>query len=55
MGWDKEKTILWFRTVNPLLGNLTPDDMILRGRAKKLEKFIDSCVREDEPIGFKNG
>ena len=43
-GWSFEKPLLWFGTKNPLLGNMTPDDMILTGRHKKLEKFIDNCV-----------
>lgn len=44
--WNFEKTLLWFRTKNPLLGNMTPDDMILSARHRKLEKFIDNCLKE---------
>jgi hypothetical protein len=29
------KTALWFKTVNPLLGNITPRDMIRYGRVRE--------------------
>src|ERR1700683_4945992 len=34
---DEHKTILWFKTPNPLLGNITPRDMIRVGRSRKLQ------------------
>lgn len=37
---DIAKTSLWFRTPNPLLGEVTPRDMIRMGRYEKLKKFI---------------
>src|SRR5258706_9776989 len=37
---DLDKTILWFRVPNPLLGGISPKDMIKVGRFKKLLKFI---------------
>jgi hypothetical protein len=37
---DPEKTALWFRTINPLLGNVSPRDMLRFGRYKKLMQFI---------------
>lgn len=37
---DLEKAELWFNTKNPLLGNLSPIDMIRFGRYEKLQKFI---------------
>jgi len=37
---DEQKTILWFHTRNPLLGDITPRDMIRIGRFNKLRKFI---------------
>lgn len=37
------KTALWFRTPNPLLGGLSPRDMIRYGRYKRLMKFIASA------------
>jgi len=35
-GGDIAKTALWFKTVNPLLGNISPRDMIRYGRYEKL-------------------
>lgn len=37
---DVEKTAMWFKTMNPMLGNIAPRDMIRLGRYKKLQKFI---------------
>jgi len=37
---DKDKTITWFMVKNPLLGNLSPQDMIRLGRFQKLRTFI---------------
>jgi uncharacterized protein (DUF2384 family) len=37
---DIEKTALWFRTPNPMLGNISPRDMIRFGRYKRLLKFV---------------
>jgi uncharacterized protein (DUF2384 family) len=46
---DEQKTILWFKTPNPLLGNITPREMIRIGRFKKLHRFILSALSENEP------
>ena len=40
---DAEKTALWFRTINPMLSNISPRDMIRLGRYKKLQKFINTA------------
>lgn len=45
---DEQKTILWFKTANPLLGNITPRDMIRVGRFKKLQRFIQNALDENE-------
>lgn len=45
---EEEKTMLWFQTQNPLLGNLSPRDMIRLGRFKKLLHFIQSALAENE-------
>lgn len=37
---DPERTALWFKTPNPLLGEITPRDMIRYGRYKKLLNFV---------------
>ncbi len=39
-GGDIEKTALWFKMPNPMLGDLSPRDMIRYGRYKRLMKFI---------------
>lgn len=49
MNWDMDKTNLWFEVKNPLLGESSPNDMILRGRIEKLEKFIDGLIEENFP------
>lgn len=45
---DVDKTILWFYTPNPLLGEQTPRDMIRIGRSKKLIKFIRNALSENK-------
>ena len=37
---DAHKTALWFRTANPMFGNISPRDMIRFGRYKKLLNYI---------------
>jgi hypothetical protein len=44
---DLDKTILWFSTPNPLLGNISPRDMIRIGRSKKLLNFIQTALNEN--------
>lgn len=39
-GGDPQKTALWFRTKNPMLGEISPRDMIRFGRYEKLRRFI---------------
>ena len=46
---DNEKTILWFNTPNPLLGEVTPRNMIRIGRSKKLITFIRNALSENKP------
>ncbi|MGH9516317.1 MAG: hypothetical protein ACRD3P_11645 [Terriglobales bacterium] len=45
---DEQKTVLWFKTPNPLLGNIAPRDMIKIGRFKKLRQFILQALSENE-------
>lgn len=45
---DAKKTTLWFTAPNPLLGNITPRDMIRFGRYKKLFKFIFNALAENK-------
>lgn len=39
-GGDLDKTALWFRVRNPLLGDVSPRDMIRSGRLDRLVRFI---------------
>jgi len=45
---DAKKTALWFTIQNPLLGNVSPRDMIRFGRYKKLFKFIINALAENK-------
>ena len=45
---EVKKTALWFTTLNPLLGNVTPRDMIRFGRYKKLFKFVVTAIAENK-------
>ncbi len=44
---DRAKTALWFHTPNPMLGDLSPRDMIRFGRYKRLQKFVLSAREEN--------
>ena len=41
------KTSLWFKTKNPLLGNISPRDMIRYGRYEKLRRFVMDALDEN--------
>ena len=45
---DPVKTELWFKTSNPMLGDITPRDMIRYGRSQKLLKFIINALAENQ-------
>jgi hypothetical protein len=44
---DVAKTALWFKTVNPWLGNISPRDTIRYGRYEKLRRFVMSAMEEN--------
>lgn len=46
---DLNKTSLWFHIKNPLLGNISPRDMIRIGRYQKLVKFIQDARSGEAP------
>lgn len=46
---DITKTSLWFRTKNPMLGNISPRDMIRYGRYEKLRRFVMDALHENAP------
>lgn len=45
---DPIKTELWFKTTNPMLGDISPRDMIRYGRSQKLLKFIINALAENQ-------
>jgi len=45
---DTGKTIIWFAMPNPLLGGMSPRDMIRVGRFKKLLNFIQTALDENQ-------
>ena len=47
---DQHKTVLWFKTPNPLLGDIAPRDMIRIGRFRKLRHFILQALSENERV-----
>jgi hypothetical protein len=45
---NAEKTTLWFTTKNPMLGDMTPRDMIRFGRYDKLRRFVIGAIVDDQ-------
>ena len=43
---ETTKTALWFRTKNPLLGEVSPREMIRLGRYEKLRRFVTEAVMQ---------
>ncbi len=54
MQWNANKTATWFKTENPLLGNITPQRMYLSGRIDKLEQFVNGLIEEGTLDDTKN-
>jgi hypothetical protein len=46
---EERRTILWFQTPNPLMGNVSPKEMILAGRFRKLLEIIQTALEENQP------
>ena len=44
---DANKTRLWFQTKNPLLGNISPRDMVRYGRHEKLRRVVMDALTEN--------
>ena len=51
---DGVKTALWFKTKNPLLGNISPRDMIRYGRYEKLRRFVMEALDENAALPNTN-
>ena len=41
---NDHKASLWFRTKNPMLGDIEPRDMIRNGRTRRLAIFVKEAV-----------
>jgi len=41
---DQNKTVAWFKAKNPLLGDVSPRDMVRLGRYDRLRRFIISAL-----------
>jgi hypothetical protein len=44
---DVAKTALWFRLPNPMLGDISPRDMIRFGRYEKVQQFVLDALNEN--------
>jgi hypothetical protein len=51
---DAFKVSLWFEIANPMLGNVSPRQMIRLGRHRKLLSFIVSAREENAETGMKS-
>lgn len=34
----------WFKTSNPMLGGISPEEMIVSGRIKRLQMFVENSL-----------
>jgi hypothetical protein len=48
---DEVKTALWFKTPNPMLGGVSPRDMIRVGRYNKLLRFVTEALKQGDRRG----
>lgn len=46
MNWTEEKSWQWVGTENPLLGYVSPVEMILLGKLSKVIEFVDYAESE---------
>jgi hypothetical protein len=47
MGWTDMQARTWYYTLNPLLGGLSPNNMVSQGRQDKLIKWINNQIDDD--------
>jgi len=45
---NEEKMANWYFTNNPLLGGLSPAEMVALGKTEKLKKLIQNVLEENE-------
>lgn len=48
---DAEKTALWFRVPNPMLGGVSPRDMLRLGRYQRLSGYIQRALTQNQEAG----
>ena len=46
--WREEKVRLWFSLPNPLLGEVSPEWMLMHERSERLEKFIREAIDHNQ-------
>lgn len=46
MDWGEDKAWEWIGLQNPLLGYVSPAEMVLLDRTDKLDKFVDQAEEE---------
>jgi len=46
---DMKQTLIWFATPNPMLGKISPVDMLALGREEKLISAIKSALEGNRP------
>ena len=55
-GGDLRRTSLWFKTKNPILGDVSPQDMILRDRFDGLRTFVlEALAAASGPVASTSG
>jgi uncharacterized protein (DUF2384 family) len=47
---DALRTALWFKTKNPMLGQISPRDMIRFGRYERLRQFVTEALSENPAL-----
>lgn len=52
---DQDKTSRWMSTRNPMLGNHSPEDMVMAGREEKLLAFVKAQLEENHGLSEQSG
>lgn len=46
---NEAKVDLWYSSPNPMLGGISPDDMIRLDRFDKLARFVEDALEANQP------
>jgi hypothetical protein len=49
MQWEEKKALLWYQSINPLLGGTTPETLVRLGRGHKVLGFIKGAEDDSHP------